>query len=111
MDKPAAPDLSPLAPDIEPPRALRFAASGTLDFTYCTGLGKMLMSTLADDDDKAAGIFAGQPVLWSLPGRFLTGANAAAGLAAAYATAKGGLSSATMCWRSASRRRSDVHSF
>jgi MFS family permease len=30
----------------------------------------------------AAGIFAGQPVLWSLPGRFLTGANAAAGLAA-----------------------------
>jgi DNA-binding IclR family transcriptional regulator len=33
----------------EPPRALRFAASGTLDFTYCTGLGKMLMSTLADE--------------------------------------------------------------
>jgi DNA-binding IclR family transcriptional regulator len=32
----------------EPPRALRFAASGTLDFTYCTGLGKMLMSTLPD---------------------------------------------------------------
>lgn len=30
----------------------------------------------------AVGIFAGQPVLWSLPGRFLTGANAAAGLAA-----------------------------
>ncbi|WP_153102030.1 MFS transporter [Paraburkholderia hayleyella] len=30
----------------------------------------------------AAGIFAGQPVLWSLPGRFLTGANAAAGIAA-----------------------------
>jgi MFS family permease len=30
----------------------------------------------------AAGIFAGQPVLWTLPGRFLTGANAAAGLAA-----------------------------
>ncbi|WJF89431.1 MFS transporter [Paraburkholderia bonniea] len=30
----------------------------------------------------AAGMFAGQPVLWSLPSRFLTGANAAAGLAA-----------------------------
>lgn len=29
----------------------------------------------------AAGIFAGQPVLWSLPGRFLSGAYAAAGLA------------------------------
>lgn len=34
----------------EPSRALRFAASGTLDFTYCTGLGKMLMSTLADEE-------------------------------------------------------------
>ena len=33
----------------EPSRPLRFAATGTLDFTYCTGLGKMLMSTLADD--------------------------------------------------------------
>lgn len=30
----------------------------------------------------AAGMFAGQPVLWSLPSRFLTGARAAAGLAA-----------------------------
>jgi len=30
----------------------------------------------------AAGIFAGQPVLWSLPSTFLTGASAAAGLAA-----------------------------
>jgi hypothetical protein len=30
----------------------------------------------------AAGIFAGQPVLWSLPSSFLTGAGAAAGLAA-----------------------------
>jgi sugar phosphate permease len=30
----------------------------------------------------AAGIFAGQPVLWSLPSSFLTGASAAAGLAA-----------------------------
>jgi len=30
----------------------------------------------------AAGIFAGQPVFWSLPGRFLKGAGAAAGLAA-----------------------------
>ncbi|KAA3510501.1 MFS transporter [Agrobacterium rosae] len=30
----------------------------------------------------AAGIFAGQPVFWSLPGRFLRGAGAAAGLAA-----------------------------
>ncbi|MDY7578762.1 MFS transporter [Herbaspirillum sp. RTI4] len=29
----------------------------------------------------AAGIFAGQPVLWTLPGRFLVGANAAVGLA------------------------------
>jgi len=29
----------------------------------------------------AAGIFAGQPVLWSLPSSFLTGASAAAGLA------------------------------
>lgn len=33
----------------EPSRPLRFAASGTLDFTYCTGLGKMLLSTLAAD--------------------------------------------------------------
>lgn len=30
----------------------------------------------------AAGIFAGQPVFWSLPGRFLRGAGAAAGIAA-----------------------------
>jgi nitrate/nitrite transporter NarK len=30
----------------------------------------------------AAGIFAGQPVFWSLPSRFLKGAGAAAGLAA-----------------------------
>lgn len=30
----------------------------------------------------AGGIFAGQPVFWSLPSRFLTGAGAAAGLAA-----------------------------
>lgn len=30
----------------------------------------------------AAGIFAGQPVFWSLPGRFLKGAGAAAGIAA-----------------------------
>jgi len=30
----------------------------------------------------AAGIFAGQPVFWSLPSRFLQGAGAAAGLAA-----------------------------
>ncbi|NTJ43332.1 MFS transporter [Agrobacterium larrymoorei] len=30
----------------------------------------------------AGGIFAGQPVFWSLPGRFLKGAGAAAGLAA-----------------------------
>jgi len=33
----------------EPQRALRFATGGTLDFTYCTGLGKMLLSTLPDD--------------------------------------------------------------
>ena len=30
----------------------------------------------------AAGIFCGQPVLWSLPSKFLTGASAAAGFAA-----------------------------
>jgi nitrate/nitrite transporter NarK len=30
----------------------------------------------------AAGIFAGQPVFWSLPSRFLKGAGAAAGIAA-----------------------------
>jgi IclR family acetate operon transcriptional repressor len=33
----------------EPQRALRFAASGTLDDTYCTGLGKMLLSALPPD--------------------------------------------------------------
>lgn len=33
----------------EPQRALRFAATGTLDFAYCTGLGKLLMSVLPDD--------------------------------------------------------------
>jgi IclR family acetate operon transcriptional repressor len=33
----------------EPQRALRFAASGMLDDTYCTGLGKMLLSTLPPD--------------------------------------------------------------
>ena len=33
----------------EPQRALRFATGGTLDFAYCTGLGKLLMSVLADD--------------------------------------------------------------
>lgn len=33
----------------EPQRALRFAASGMLDDTYCTGLGKMLLSTLPSD--------------------------------------------------------------
>lgn len=30
----------------EPRRALRFATGGSLDFTYCTGLGKMLLSAL-----------------------------------------------------------------
>lgn len=30
----------------EPERALRFATGGTLDFAYCTGLGKMLLSTV-----------------------------------------------------------------
>ena len=34
----------------EPQRALRFATGGTLDYAYCTGLGKMLMSVLADDE-------------------------------------------------------------
>lgn len=33
----------------EPQRALRFATGGTLDFAYCTGLGKMLLSTLPED--------------------------------------------------------------
>lgn len=33
----------------EPQRALRFAASGMLDDTYCTGLGKMLLSALPLD--------------------------------------------------------------
>lgn len=30
----------------EPARALRFATGGSLDFTFCTALGKMLLSTL-----------------------------------------------------------------
>ncbi|MBD3942677.1 IclR family transcriptional regulator [Microbacterium sp. NEAU-LLC] len=34
----------------EPQRALRFATSGTLEFAYCTGLGKMLLSTLPEDE-------------------------------------------------------------
>ena len=50
----------------------------------------LLMSALASDPVRqfsflciaAAGIFAGQPVFWSLPGRFLKGAGAAAGIAA-----------------------------
>ncbi len=33
----------------EPQRALRFATGGMLDFAYCTGLGKLLMSVLPDD--------------------------------------------------------------
>lgn len=33
----------------EPQRALRFATGGTLDFAYCTGLGKLLMSVLPDE--------------------------------------------------------------
>lgn len=33
----------------EPERALRIAAGGFLDHTYCTGLGKMLLSTLETD--------------------------------------------------------------
>lgn len=36
----------------EPTRALRLAAGGFLDHTYCTGLGKMLLSTL--DPDRVA---------------------------------------------------------
>lgn len=35
---------------VEPQRALRFATGGTLDFAYCTGLGKMLMSALPIDE-------------------------------------------------------------
>lgn len=34
----------------EPSRALRFAASGTLDFPHCTGLGKLLLSRLPVDE-------------------------------------------------------------
>lgn len=34
----------------EPQRALRFATGGTLDFAYCTGLGKLLMSVLPEDE-------------------------------------------------------------
>ena len=34
---------------VEPRRALRFATDGMLDFAYCTGLGKLLMSVLPDD--------------------------------------------------------------
>ncbi len=33
----------------EPQRALRFATGGMLDFAYCTGLGKLLMSVLPED--------------------------------------------------------------
>lgn len=45
----------------------------------------------------ATGIFAGQPVLWSLPGRFLTGANAAAGIATINSIGNlGGFMSQTM---------------
>lgn len=33
----------------EPQRALRFATGGTLDFAYCTGLGKLLMSVLPEN--------------------------------------------------------------
>lgn len=35
---------------VEPQRALRFATGGTLDFAYCTGLGKLLMSVLPTDE-------------------------------------------------------------
>ncbi|GAA2074102.1 IclR family transcriptional regulator [Pseudolysinimonas kribbensis] len=38
----------------EPQRALRFAASGMLDDTYCTGLGKMLLSALPLDQVAAS---------------------------------------------------------
>lgn len=34
----------------EPQRALRFATGGMLDFAYCTGLGKLLMSVLPEDE-------------------------------------------------------------
>jgi IclR family acetate operon transcriptional repressor len=34
----------------EPQRALRFATGGSLDFAYCTGLGKLLLSVLPDDE-------------------------------------------------------------
>lgn len=35
---------------VEPQRALRFATGGTLDFAYCTGLGKLLMSVLPETE-------------------------------------------------------------
>jgi IclR family acetate operon transcriptional repressor len=44
----------------EPQRALRFAASGSLDETYCTGLGKMLLSALPPTE-RAAHLPAGEP--------------------------------------------------
>ncbi|MDI6023419.1 IclR family transcriptional regulator [Leucobacter sp. UT-8R-CII-1-4] len=44
----------------EPERALRIAAGGFLDHTYCTGLGKMLLSTL-DDDQIDAHLPVGEP--------------------------------------------------
>lgn len=34
---------------VEPRRALRFATDGMLDFAYCTGLGKLLMSVLPEN--------------------------------------------------------------
>jgi IclR family acetate operon transcriptional repressor len=34
----------------EPQRALRFATGGSLDFAYCTGLGKLLLSALPDEE-------------------------------------------------------------
>lgn len=54
------------------------------------GAACLLMSALVTDPTvqfaflciAAAGIFAGQPVFWSLPSRFLKGAGAAAGIAA-----------------------------
>ena len=50
------------------PRGERLCARQCVKFAFLCGA--------------AAGIFAGQPVLWSLPSSFLTGAGAAAGLAA-----------------------------
>ena len=57
----------------------------------------------------ASAIFAGQPIFWSLPPRFLTGVGAAAGLAAINATGNlGGFAAQTLVPWIASRTGSEV---